>query len=56
MAANVRLNVDDVIKSAAADYVTDEEFVKKLQGQTAKLAQCQSDLAALKGGAPAIKK
>ena len=56
MAANVRLNVDDAIKSAAADYVTDEEFVKKLQSQTSKLAQCQSDLAALKRSVPGIKK
>ena len=56
MAANLRIDVDDAIKSAAADYVTDEEFVKKLQGQTARLAQCQSDLAALKRSAPAIKK
>jgi hypothetical protein len=48
VAAGLMLDAEQAAKSAAADYVTDEEFVKKVQSQAAKLAQCQSDLAALK--------
>jgi hypothetical protein len=47
-AANLKMNVQEVLKSVAENYTTDAEFAKKLQSQAAKLAQCQADLAALK--------
>jgi hypothetical protein len=48
MAAGLKFDVHEIIKSVMADYPTDEEFLKKLQSQTTKLAQCQTELAAVK--------
>jgi hypothetical protein len=46
--AGLRLNVRDVIGSVVANYTTEGEFARKLQGQATSLAQCQAELAALK--------
>ncbi len=48
IASNTKFDVQKIIRTAMVDYTTDEEFVKKLESQTAKLAQCQSELAAVK--------
>lgn len=45
---NLKLEVQDITKSVVANFTTEEEFARKIQAQTSKLAQCQADLAAIK--------
>jgi hypothetical protein len=48
LAASLKLDVREVIKSVASNYSTEDEFGRRLQAQAARLAQCQAELAALK--------